>query len=233
VDPSGQWLDDYGLTKMGYIKKLRDTFDDFDRLIALNENEKETDRQIKVYKNNWKDKSILYDLWQAGKEGKSDFSYAVTGNISTVFNVFKFAAENSAVEWKIDGYRTNSGTNEYFIGTSHKPDAVSHSYTMPRFNEFNLIFEMHSHLDNTKGASYADYGHSDISNIRRRHNRFIDAGMKDISIWFNANGITTVFPKHYIYHVPTNALYHYTPWKQSVYIRNVNSAKGLYYNLGF
>ena len=72
-----------------------------------------------------------------------------------------------------------------------------------------------------------------MANIINRYYRYENAGMQDISKWFNVNGINTVFPRHYIYHAPTNALYNYTPWKSNIYIRQVNNAKGLYNNLNF
>jgi hypothetical protein len=221
--------DDYGINKLdGKISRLRETKDKFDRLIALDENGKETDKSIIV-----SDKNILPNLWNDGKDA-ADYggNYAVTNNKRDAFEVFKFAAENSIVEWGIQGYRTITGQNEYFVGTSHNTEYVNSSHTMNRFQESNMIFDMHSH-QNTKGASYETHISNDMGYIRNRYNRFETYGMKNVFTWFNANGVSTVFPNHYIYHAPTHILYHYTPWKPNIYIRNVNNTMGLYYNLGF
>ena len=227
IDPNGMWEDDYRLKWNGGELEKQKTNDPFDRLIA------ENGKSIKVSKNA-KGESVLSEL--ATKRDEKDYNgnYAVTGNKQEAFKVFKFAADNSNVEWNLEGYRTKSGSNEYFIGTSHEIDNASSSYRMERFNELDMVFDLHSHPgygnleEGTRGAS--DY---DKRYINGRYDRFKDAGMSNTNVWFNSGGGNSVFPKHYVYHVRSTTLYHYTPWVPNVYIRKVNSASGLYRNLGF
>ena len=45
-------------------------------------------------------------------------NHAVTESRNDVFNIFKFAADNSDVEWSMDGYDIE-GASTYVIGTQH------------------------------------------------------------------------------------------------------------------
>jgi hypothetical protein len=183
------------------------------------------------------DRSILPDL----EKSRSDYSgnYAISTNKKEAFNVFYFVANNTNVEWGIDGYRT-SGDNEYIIRTSHNINNVAISTTLSQYDEFSQIFDIHSHpgdasWEGTKGASGygGDYYTGDMAIIADRYQRFQNAGMKYISTWFKKDNQWTVFPKHYVYHKQSKILYHYTPWKNNVFIRKTNKASDMYRNLGF
>ena len=196
-----------------------------DRLIVGN-------NSIQVLQNE-KGESVLSELAKLRNKSDHNGTYAVTGNKREVLKVFKFAADNSKVEWNLEGYRTLSGGNEYFIGTTHSIDGATSSCDMDRFNELNMVFDLHSHPGNgsdegTRGASLD----VDMPYITRRYYRFKNAGMNHPDVWFNSGGRNSVFPKHYVYHKRSTTLYHYTPWTPNIYIRHVNSASGLYRNLG-
>jgi len=217
VDPDGR--DEWDINEQGVVTWLR-------------ESEKHTLYSLKTGKSiTLKNRDIFDQL----TEQRTDFkgSYSITGNIGDAFKVFKFGADNTDVEWRIDGYRTKSSGNEYFVGTSHDYESVNVSHTMDRFNELDMVFNMHSHLESRRGLNTREASDSDMSGIRYMRDRFEVAGMKHPNVWFNAGGRNTVFPNHYIYHVPSKGLYHYTPWSYSIFIRNVNNASGLYRNLGF
>lgn len=98
------------------------------------------------------------------------------------------------------------------------------------YDEFNMIFDMHSHpghanWEGTKGASTGDMNNA-------RHNRFKQAGMQNIDTWFKKDGKWTVYPKHYVYHKQSKTLYHYTPWKPNRHIRETSKASDLHRGLG-
>ncbi|MFP4664303.1 MAG: JAB-like toxin 1 domain-containing protein, partial [Bacteroidales bacterium] len=169
-------------------------------------------------------------------ENRTDYNgnYAISSNKRESFNVFYFMANNTNVEWGIDGYRT-SGDNEYIIRTSHDDEGVTMSTALSGYNEFNQIFNIHSHpaVDGTKGGSPCTPLGGDMCNIRRRYRRFQNAGMKRTDTWFKKGNQWTVFPKHYVYHKQSKTLYNYTPWKNNVFIRETSKASDMYRNLGF
>jgi len=148
VDPSGEWLidvyDDYGLDAKGNIKFLeKKPFDNFDRLIALDERGNRTNKQMKISKSNFEAKTLLHELWQTGIETEGALTYA-TGDVSTqsaMFKVFKFAADNSKVEWRVDRYNDNS----YSIGTIHSNRHAITPEQMGRLSTDVVAF-IHSHM---------------------------------------------------------------------------------------
>jgi hypothetical protein len=226
VDPDGALDDNYSLDDQGNVKIEEKTDDDFDMLYTKSDYDAgNTDNGLKV-----NDRSILPNL----EKNRTDFNgnYAISTDNNEGFNVFYFMANNSNVEWGIDGYRT-SGDNEYILRTSHNVKAVAMSTTLSRYDEFNQIFNIHSHpgdatWEGTKGGSTGDQ-----NIIINRYYRFQRAGMKHPDVWFNKDGQWTVFPKNYVYHKQSKILYNYTPWKSSVFIRKTNKANDMYRNLGF
>ncbi|MDH6342443.1 RHS repeat-associated protein [Parabacteroides sp. PFB2-12] len=223
VDPTGMFVDDYRLQQNGMIELLERTKDDFDRLFV--DNKPEIDPLIV------KDKSILSDLTLDRTDYKG--RYAISGNKDEMFKVFHYGAMHSDVEFRIDGYRTGSGVNEYFVGTSGSEESSAPSLNMDRFNKYDMVFNMHSHPGDkswvgTKGASSGD-----TYNVRERYQNYRNTGMTHPDQWFKTDGRNTVFPKHYVFHKQSSTLYHYTPWQSNVFIRKINSPKGLYRNLGF
>ena len=184
---------------------------------------------------------IVYDLsiLSCLTEGRSDYqgSYTATTSKKEAFDVFYFMAENTDVEWGIDGYRV-SGGNEYVIRTSHSDGSVTNLNTT-RYYEMNCTFMMHSHCwpDGTRGASIAKKGNTlidgDMLSISTQHTRFERQGMKDINVWFKYKDTYSVFPKHYVYHKHSNNLYFYDVWVNNYFIRKINKANDLYRNLGF
>ncbi|MFZ5430430.1 MAG: RHS repeat-associated core domain-containing protein [Bacteroidota bacterium] len=176
------------------------------------------------------DRSILDQLTESRRDYNG--SYAISNSIAETFNVFHFMANNTNVEWGIDGYRATNN-NEYIVRTSHSDEAVTRSTILNRYNEFNQIFTIHSHPGNetwegTKGASIADQ-----NSIINSYNRFKQAGMVQSEAWFKKDGQWTVFPKHYVYHKQSKVLFNYTPWESRVFIRKTNKSSDLYRNLGF
>jgi RHS repeat-associated protein len=147
TDPTGLLEDNYSVDKEGNVKLEEKTDDDFDMLYTKSDWDKgNKDNGLKV-----NDKSVLPELTKS----RLDFvgNYVISNNKSDLFNVFYFAANNTNVEWGIDGYRTD-GNNEYILTTSHGKDYVHSSTLLKQYNEFKMIFNMHTHpgSDGTRGG---------------------------------------------------------------------------------
>ena len=232
IDPTGMLDTDheYSVDKVGNVKKEKHIEGSTEDHLHTKENwdAGKTDQGITV-----KDQSILADL----ESNRTDYSgnYSISGNKDAMFKVFYFVANNTTVEWSLDGYRT-SGGNEYVISTSHNHKLVENSTSIPGYSEFNMIFDMHSHpgyeSDGTKGASPCTSFGGDMCNISNRYRRFQKAGMKYTNRWFKNGTEWSVFPKHYVYHKKSKTMYHYTPWKSSIFIRKTTKSSDLHRNLG-
>ena len=180
-------------------------------------------------------------IWEG--EGKSKYEpghYAATENKDEAFKVFNFMANNTDVEWAIDGFRTE-GTNEYVVRSSHCANSVLIITGLQDYSIENQIFTMHSHqgINATKGAPFATsqtggYTGGDMYTILQEYKRFQSMGMKSQNVWFKCktNGKNTVFPKHYVYHSESHTLYHYNIYVSNYYIRTIKKHQDLYRNLG-
>ena len=213
-DPTGQRYseldnyvdDDYTLDKRGQIRLLKATFDDFDRLIALDENGKQTDKQMIV-----RDRNILPDLAKHRK-GFDGTNYAVSGSPETG-DVFLFAAQNSNVEWGLDGFK-NNGKNEYVVYTDHTNEIKISARGWHMFKDKPILFEIHSHPTNSMNYRMAsgfgkDY-YGDMATIK------------------NYYDLTGKVPDNYIYHPYSESLIKYTPWNpQSKIQTNIKYPGGL------
>ena len=166
IDPDGNWDDDYKLDKKtGIITKIRDTDDKFDRLYATDNNGK-IDNNVKPlvinkkskddgtiisqleYKNG-KNVSITYSSEDDVEPYKTKLNIGITGNKKEAFEFFKFAADNSNVEWSLDKfkYHPNNFTG-YQIGTYHLSDKTIAGEFSPGFifsNFAEWLGSIHSH----------------------------------------------------------------------------------------
>jgi len=199
VDPSGMlWVDDdYGLLPNGQIKHLRDTYDDFDRLIVLDAKGRETNEQMTLFKNHYKDKSILYDLWKSITDHKGQWTHAISNSPNDVGDIFLFASKHSNVEWGLAGFRTNEG-NRYTVYTDHRTDGIRPAEDWLMFQGKTHIFGIHSHpgnnMNDRKASGFGDYYTGDMARITEYYNN------------------TGQVPNKYIYHPHSESLIKYTPW---------------------
>ncbi|MCG8208152.1 hypothetical protein G1K53_11640, partial [Tenacibaculum finnmarkense] len=173
VDPTGL-LDDYGIDKSGNIELIKKTDDKTDTLYAVNKNENgekvvdESKGSVTVDKN--KDgSSVVSDL--ANNKVSSKYldaddlertvseTIAVAGESSKddVFKVFKFAADNSNVEWSVNKLGVN-GSNRYQIGTN-----FSSNYS-PGFKRVGKWLGMiHSHPNQSTANDRKESLYGDLS----------------------------------------------------------------------
>ena len=221
----------YTVDKQGYVKKVGSNDKNYDILYTAEAYAAgDFSNGLIVY-----DENLLDGLTEDGANYRGN--YGITPSKTDAFNVFYFLAENTNVEWGIDGYRV-SGSNEYVIRTSHDEGAVTNLYN-EKYNKMNCVFMMHSHCwpDGTKGASKLlignTWGKCDMASITSDYNFYERQGMKNINVWFKYQDTYTVFPKHYVYHKYSNNLYFYDVWVNNYFIRKINKANDLYRNLGF
>ncbi|WP_101450496.1 RHS repeat-associated core domain-containing protein [Aquimarina sp. MAR_2010_214] len=135
IDPSGL-LDDYGIDQQGNISLLQKTDDNTDTLYATTTNENgetvkdESKGSVTVGKES-DGSSIVSDLANNmtteqyddyGITKERSVSIAVTDekNKNDVFKVFKFAADNSNVEWSVGKINYQGLGTNYQIGTYHE-----------------------------------------------------------------------------------------------------------------
>ena len=145
TDPSGEMyvLDDYGLFKNGRIELLEKTKDNFDRLIVMDDAGNRTNTQMKLHKGNALATTLLATLAATGKASDYGTSFAVgdENSQSAMLKTFKFAADNSNVEWRVDRYNDNS----YSIGTIHSNRHAITPEQMGRLSTDVVAF-IHSHM---------------------------------------------------------------------------------------
>lgn len=159
----------------------------------------------------------------SGKATRSGVHNAFTSNPNDAFNLFKFAADNSNVEWGLTGFM-QGGKEIFSIRTSNSTEYVRTVYF--QYKEINMTFTLHSHPSggtNTREASgYNKYIYrGDMATIASRYNKFIDAGKK----------YPEDFPGHYIYHKESQNLYQYTPWNPSILVTKVQTGAELKNNI--
>lgn len=140
IDINGE--DSYRIDTDGYVSLLQKTKDTHDQLFCGN---------LSISLN----KGILNQL--TFNRNDYDGNYAISGNLNDMAKLFVFVANNTKVEWGLDGSFINS-QKSYNIRTSHEKNSVS-AYNVK--NDKNLMFTMHSHskYSNSHKASGVDVSH--------------------------------------------------------------------------
>jgi RHS repeat-associated protein len=206
VDPTGMLEDDYKLDKKtGEISLIRETDDDFDVLYATDdEGNVDDNKSVKV-----NDRSVLPSLSKKDAAnyttrtlwGDKVGSWAKTNSSSDAYGVFKFASDNSDVEWGLQQY---SG-NRFILGTSHFSESVGGLNGVSGYDILDLQIDYHSHpgsgspVDDVASGMIGDQGYA--SGIVRT---------------FLKNGVDYKnHPQFRIYrpHVAKPYRFNYSPWK--------------------
>ena len=148
---------------------------------------------------------------------KDGVRYAETGDRDDVFSVFYFAANNTKVEWALDGYKEN-GRNEYILATGHNDKYAPHTFTdyMPERDLKTQFFSIHSHQPHNSlgGGPWA--------------------GDKDVWRWKESKLNGREPAKHYVYEVKEKNLYWYKGYRgQKGVTRKINKSSDLFRGLGF
>ena len=138
---------DYKLTDLGQIKRFGDINDAPDRLFYGH-------KYVMV-----NDKSLLKGLSQnmGGDYNRRRF-YQETSNLRDAAVVFKFAADNSDKEWKLDVYKDSYGNMKAVVATnmdfSHVSLTDAYDDEHAKVKSMSKIVDIHSHpdKDGTRGG---------------------------------------------------------------------------------
>ena len=201
IDPDGK--DIYLMNEEGRMTLALKTDDDFDQ-VAATRKDKYGYTQVTGSSTKINDKGLLSQL---AEEPDAKSYNAVTSNKNDTFNLFKFASDNSNVEWSLSGFK-GDGKVKFYLNTEHNSVQAEIGIDAGYFKSEDLVFNVHGHPgeNGTKGGSGYYYGGYDIKN------------KKAILTGVNANydyGNTVKNPhaNFYVYHPYTGGLYQYT--KQS------------------
>src|SRR5690606_41057454 len=134
VDPSGL-LDTYGVNDDGDVVWLdeRTYYDEngneVDRLYAIDDKnnivESESEQEYATATvDESSGKSLLYDL----STDNYGADFGVTNNLEDALDVFKFASDNSKVEFGLQGFQLDNGNYSYVVGTSGSDNYAFNSY---------------------------------------------------------------------------------------------------------
>ena len=98
------------------------------------------------------DKKILSGMYnmQDGKSGGLE-TYNSTSNLEDAATVFKFGADNTSVEWKLDIYN-DKGDKTAIIGTSGREDSVFSDKQSELNVKGDKVIDMHSHPYNAHAS---------------------------------------------------------------------------------
>ena len=129
IDPDG--MDDYKINKSGQLIFWRKT------------NAKSTHRIFSSESNI----TVSSDLVNQLVDNQSTKGTSATiSNSDDAFKFFKFAADNTNVEWNLIGYR-NKSKDLFLIGTNYDRESVSKNNNESTYK--NMLFHIHSHPKNT------------------------------------------------------------------------------------
>ena len=192
VDPFG--LTHYSIDSLGYVSVMKDSDgnilgkkDKFDMLFSGN-------NSIRV-----NDQGLLPQLAGGGK----DEAFGITSNSNDAFNVFKFAADNSKVEWSLSGFKDSKST-QYYLNTEYVNTQASTGLGSV-FEAKDMLFNVHSHSrgNSTKGGSGYMYN---------PHTKTYDSYYTgtDASVVTDLH-LQGYNPNMYVYHRYTQGLFQYTP----------------------
>ena len=139
IDPDGR--DYYVMTGDGRMVLALKTDDNYDRLFAV-QGERQNNVVYKIEDVTGSlrvnDQGILSAL---SENPDAKIHYALTDSRSDALNVFKFAADNTDVEWGVDKF-TEDGKTRYSVKTMHEYDHTPGAETIGRYSEG---FRNHKH----------------------------------------------------------------------------------------
>jgi len=157
IDIDGK--DDYVVNKNGYVFFWKNTKyeDKGDRVYYFDGEHKP--KQVSGKPITIMDNKLMPGMVESqGKEGRIT-TYGQTSNIHDAANLFKFAADNSVVEWKLDVYENENDGPTAIIITDHKEGSVESGNNAKRRTAVNgrKKIDIHSHPgDESQGASASD-----------------------------------------------------------------------------
>jgi len=137
IDPTG--MDEWEINTKGEVKWIKES--EKHTLFALNKDGNRTGNSLTL-----KDRTIFDNLASTGQESGYSASFSVGGESSQtdMLKTFKFAADNSGVEWRVDRFRTENGGVGYAVGTAHNAGEAIGAEQMGH-SQRSVIAFIHSH----------------------------------------------------------------------------------------
>ncbi len=172
IDVMGMYVDDYGVDENGNVELIEETDDDYDVVYVAQTDENgntvrdENGRMVRADNNEdgkvtesdgqkVNDQSILPQL--ANRENTFTFqpliteytaNVANTSNRNDAFNLFKFMAENTNVEWNYQRYTDGTLSITTGIANSAVAGGIRHSSNKNK----TVAADVHSHPGTTRDA---------------------------------------------------------------------------------
>ncbi len=153
IDPTGMLEDDYGMTSDGTIYLIRETDDDFDRLIFVNDEGNETDRSIKVQEG------ILEDITCGEVEDIQNSTIVPTQTLDVSKmttedskKLFEFIADNTNNEFSFSIFSNSKS----YISTSFINNAELSASNLIKINDYKLKYHAHNHPNGDLNPSPGD-----------------------------------------------------------------------------
>ena len=139
VDPTGFFVDEWEVNLNGHVKWVRESKTHV--LYSVDANGDRTGEFV-VLKN----RDILDQLVESGKQNKYNLSFAIgsESDQTDMIKAFKFLADHTDVEWRLDRFRNEYGGSDYSIGTRHNTEDSPSSKDMGHSNSSVIAF-IHSH----------------------------------------------------------------------------------------
>jgi RHS repeat-associated protein len=212
IDPDG--MDIWEVNKQGQVKWIEESKTHV--LYALDNKGKRTENSITVNDRSildqlTTDRNLQFNYAEIGKEGAND-----------VFNIFKFAADNTNVEWVVHKYE-NDGT-KYTIGTKHQEATSGSSQDYGIAKE--PIATIHSHPNVHTEMKYEE----ESMGVNRRNPNQITI-WRD-SDWYNVQKDVVSNDRqtrlNYVYFPNSKRLYHVN-FSGSAFIRNIKNYKQFFF----
>ncbi|MBL7955938.1 MAG: hypothetical protein JNJ91_12935 [Flavobacteriales bacterium] len=193
VDPTGKNLDKYTVDSEGNVEFLERAEGD-DELIVKDDDGNLTDKRITV-----QDKGLLPSLANNGRYCTTDGQQAL--------GVFNFMADNTNVEWQLNGY--DGGTFGLF--TSNSAEYTSSATMMPEYEESGKYFTLHSHPcgKELRNENQCASGPWDSSWS------LLTGSDRSAAAWGQGKG-GYYGTKHFVYHPNTSTLSQYSVLQQEV-----------------
>jgi RHS repeat-associated protein len=150
IDPDGMLETDFGVNDKGEVKQIGPKDNKPDRLFAINN---DGTKKTNVKPITVSDKKLLPQLESESNKAviKQHAMKDIPGHIASsnnkndAYNVFKFAAENSNVEWSFQNYTDGSST----VGTAKDNSVTVTGKHSKSFADKIIAIDIHSHPNNT------------------------------------------------------------------------------------
>ena len=157
IDIDGK--DDYVVNKNGYVFFWKNTKyeDKGDRVYYFDGEHKP--KQVSGKPITIMDNELMPGMVESQNPLDGYSTYGQTSNIHDAANLFKFAADNSIVEWKLDVYENENDGPTAIIITDHKEGSVERGNNAKKRTAVNghKKIDIHSHPgDESQGASASD-----------------------------------------------------------------------------